>query len=269
MPAIQTDDVSDEALITAIRANLNDFYRRVSRSDSAHFENENFTRWHTPLQHPWFNGILSVNPPAKEDETVIDESIRYFRSKGIRAITFWMEPRLTRRDWEPVLTKFGFRFEDGTPGMAVDLQVLNESLQPINSFEVRVAADEESTRAWTHAFTIGYGLPLDWEDDIYKVWSSLGSNLPIRNYLGFLNGEPVGTSCLFIGGGAAGIYSVSTLPQARGKGIGAALTLKPLQDAREMGYRIGVLQSSEMGYNIYKRLGFRHLCQIENFYLPL
>jgi len=56
---------------------------------------------------------------------------------------------------------------------------------------------------------------------------------------------------------------------AASKGIGAAITLKPLQEAREMGYRVGVLQSSEMGFNIYKNLGFRHLCQIENFYLSL
>ena len=54
-----------------------------------------------------------------------------------------------------------------------------------------------------------------------------------------------------------------------GKGFGAAMTFNPLHQAREMGYRIGVLQSSEMGFNVYKRLGFRHLCQIENFYLVL
>jgi len=45
--------------------------------------------------------------------------------------------------------------------------------------------------------------------------------------------------------------------------------LRPLLEAREMGYRVGVLQSSEMGFGIYKRLGFRHLCQIESFHLPL
>ena len=96
----------------------------------------------------------------------------------------------------------------------------------------------------------------------------LGLDLPVRNYLGYLNGKPVSTCTIFYGG-AAGIYCVSTLPEARGKGIGGAITLKPLQEAREMGYRVGVLQSSEMGFNVYKKLGFRHLCQIENFYLSM
>jgi ribosomal protein S18 acetylase RimI-like enzyme len=65
------------------------------------------------------------------------------------------------------------------------------------------------------------------------------------------------------------MYCVATLPEARGKGIGAAVTLKPLQEARAAGYRVGVLQSSELGFNVYKKLGFRHLCQIENFFLSL
>jgi ribosomal protein S18 acetylase RimI-like enzyme len=64
----------------------------------------------------------------------------------------------------------------------------------------------------------------------------------------------------------AGIYDVATLPEARGRGIGSTLTLVPLLDARRVGYRTGVLQSSEMGYEVYQKMGFQHLCQIENFY---
>ena len=269
MDTIQ-NDVSDEALVTGIRANMCDFFRHTSRSNPAeHLENEQFTRWHTSLPHPWFNGVLSSNPPMDGDESFIDATIKYFRLKGTNTFTWWMEPDLKPSDWEPALSGYGFGFSDDTPGMAIDLHEMNASMQPTDGFEIRVVADEESLHTWAKVFLSGYGLPPNWESIAFDLWTQLGLNFPIRNYLGYLNGEPVATSTVFYGGGTAGIYCVATLPEARGKGIGGAITLKPLQDAREMGYRVGVLQSSEMGYSVYKKLGFRHLCQIESFYLSL
>jgi len=35
-----------------------------------------------------------------------------------------------------------------------------------------------------------------------------------------------------------------------------------LLEARDLGYRIGVLGSSEIGYQVYKRLGFQEYCRI-------
>jgi ribosomal protein S18 acetylase RimI-like enzyme len=65
----------------------------------------------------------------------------------------------------------------------------------------------------------------------------------------------------------ASVYAVATVPAARGKGIGAAITLKPLLEAREMGYRYAVLFSSEMGVRVYERIGF-HLTNVRiNRYL--
>ena len=267
MDPIQTD-VSDEALVIAIRANLCDFFRYLSRSiPEQGFESEKFTRWYSPLAHPWFNGVLSAKPFEETDDAFIENTIQYFRDKRVHTFTWWMDPPLRSLDWEPALSKHGFGFSDGTPGMAVELQALKEPVETVPGLEVRVAADEASIRTWANIFTAGYGLPPDWEDLVFDVWMKLGLDFPVRNYLGYWSGKPVSTSCVFYGGGAAGIYSVSTLPEARGKGIGAALTLAPLLEARTMGYRIGVLQSSEMGFNVYKGLGFRHLCQIENFYL--
>jgi hypothetical protein len=39
-----------------------------------------------------------------------------------------------------------------------------------------------------------------------------------------------------------------------------------LYEARRLGYQAGILQSSQMGYSVYRRLGFQHLCNIEHFY---
>jgi hypothetical protein len=45
------------------------------------------------------------------------------------------------------------------------------------------------------------------------------------------------------------------------RGIGALMTVRPLEMARARGYHLGVLQSSQMGYPLYRRLGFEDYCR--------
>jgi predicted GNAT family acetyltransferase len=52
----------------------------------------------------------------------------------------------------------------------------------------------------------------------------------------------------------------------RGQGIGAAITLAPLLEARRLGYRIGALTASAMGYPVYVRLGFQEMCRIPVYF---
>lgn len=101
----------------------------------------------------------------------------------------------------------------------------------------------------------------------FDLYRSLGlaPDLPLRHYLGSLGGEPVATSSLFVGGGAAGIYDVTTLPAGRRRGIGAAMTAVPLLDAAADDYQVGILHSSEMGAGVYRSLGFQEHCKIGQF----
>ena len=143
MNNIQTD-LSDQSLITAIRANLCEFYRHLNRSfPETSFVNAKFLRWRASIGHPWFNGVLSSQPPEKEDAAFIEDTIGYFRGEGIGAFTWWIDPRLQTADWEPVLANYGFGYSDDTPGMAIDLKALN-NLPAVDGVEVHVVADEET-----------------------------------------------------------------------------------------------------------------------------
>jgi GNAT superfamily N-acetyltransferase len=117
---------------------------------------------------------------------------------------------------------------------------------------------------WAYASIVGFEHP---DTDIsiwFDVFAGLGFDQPQRNYVGPLDGEPVATSELFLAAGVAGIYVVATVPDVRRQGIGAALTLVPLREARAMGYRIGIQHSSPLGQGVYQRLGFREYCQMSH-----
>ena len=267
MEAIQTV-VSKEALGTALRANMCEFFRHISRSNpKEHFEDEHFTRWYTPFPHLWFSGVLASDLPTSNTSSFISDTIGYFHNKGVDTFTWWTAPHLNSSDWKAVLSKHNFGFYRSVPGLALDLHELNESMLAENGLEIRFVEDEESLRSWVKILVKCYDLAPDQESMTLEVWLKLGLDFPLRNYLGYYNGEPVSASSLFIGGGAAGVYGISTLPGARGKGFGSALTLRPLLDACEMGYRIGVLPPSEIGPTISRQLPNSQLCQVENYYL--
>jgi GNAT superfamily N-acetyltransferase len=101
----------------------------------------------------------------------------------------------------------------------------------------------------------------EWAGEIYRRLG-LGDEGPWRHYVGLLAGEPVATSTSFFEAGVAGIYFVCTVERARRRGIGAGITLAPLHEARDLGHTVGVLGSSEMGYPVYRRLGFEEYCRI-------
>jgi len=93
----------------------------------------------------------------------------------------------------------------------------------------------------------------------------LGPHLPCRYYLGAFQGKPIATALLFFGAGVAALHSVVTLPEARSKGIGTAMTLAALREARRAGYRVAILTASPYGERIYRRVGFREYCTISRY----
>ncbi len=260
-------DLSTTSLIHAIKANLYAFFRYFSRSTHTEFyESPKYIRWHTRVEHPWFNGVLSTQAAADNEEQTIQEVLSYFRSRKVNEFIWWFEPQLQATAWEEHLKPHGFQYDNSTPGMAVDLALLPASVPHPKDLLIRCVEDLETLQEWTRTFNPGYELPSTFFSPFLELATGWGFDLPLRHYLAYLNGTPVATSSLFLSAGVAGIYYVATLPEARGQGIGTFLTLIPLHQAREMGYRAGVLQSSEMGYRVYQRLGFQKLCDIEIFY---
>ena len=77
--------------------------------------------------------------------------------------------------------------------------------------------------------------------------------------------NPVASSLVLYKAGVAGIHLVTTLEEARGKGIGTAITLAPLNEAKKLGYETAVLHSTEMGLDLYKQMGFKEYCTVELF----
>ena len=89
-------------------------------------------------------------------------------------------------------------------------------------------------------------------------------------FVGYFDSTPVSCSELFIDrspGGVAGIYSVATKKDFRGRGIGSSLAWAAANEARRQGISTAVLQSSEAGKGVYPRLGLSPCCHFAEFTL--
>lgn len=197
----------------------------------------------------------------------IDETVEYFKSRKL-PMQWSIGPSTRPIDLGEHLQAKGFTKVSGdTPGMAVELESMNEDFPEPSGFTIKPVKDVETLKDWMQAGTEGFGLKQSSSELLFDIESKLGfgEHLPRRSYVGYLNGKPVANSLLLMTSGVAGLFAVSTIPDARRRGIGTLISLAPLKEARERGYRIGVVHSSEMGYGVYRRLGFQDYCKIEMY----
>jgi GNAT superfamily N-acetyltransferase len=268
MPHILSD-FSTPALVLAVKQNLYelfDFLRQWDKTDF--FDNQKLKRWWTPIPYPWYNGVLSLTPPEGETTQTIRQTIDYFRARERSPFTWWLAPELEASGWAEQLLLNGLQPDNNTPGMALELARLNTEITLLTGLRITRVENEPDMRTFARIFVDGYGLPDDWQAPVLDMLQKIGINFPWHSYLAQVNGEPVATAAVFYGAGVAGIQMVATLPQWRGKGLGAAVTLASLVEARKIGYRVGILQSSEMGFKVYQRLGFKEVRRMLHYAWP-
>lgn len=259
-------DLSPAALVRSVRANLYAQFRFLGRAPVTDFlESEVLLSWHTPLPIPKQNGVLSLQGAPGDAAQLVAERLARFRERQVEVVTWWFEDGVEEAGWEGHLRRTGFQVDSGEPGMAIDLQLLSEAPGWPASLEIRPVQEPSTLRTWVRTGLAGFGMPAGLEEGVFALFEGMGLALPVRHYVGYVDGEPVATSSLFLGAGVAGIYNVSTIPAGRGRGVGRAMTLAPLLDARGLGYRAAVLQSSEMGFSVYRRLGFEQVCEMNHY----
>jgi ribosomal protein S18 acetylase RimI-like enzyme len=228
-------------------------------------ESEGLSLHHAFPANPMFKGAWRTRLSVEETETRIDEVLDWFEQRGSSHFFWWTDPQTQPADLAERLLKRGFDGNlEGEPGMVLDLDDLNENIQPNRELSIYWAVNQERLEDWQEAFAEAFGAAKAdgkaWAD---ATLAAGGVDAPWQLYVGYLDGKPVATSILFTGAGVAGIYGVGTIPSARNQGIGSRMTLIPLQIARKAGLRQAVLFSSRLGYPVYTRLGFREVdCKI-------
>jgi predicted GNAT family acetyltransferase len=227
---------------------------------------DGLTLFTTGLPDDNLNRVLETRLTSETAEAGIDRAAAHFAARGVPFI-WTVGPTSEPANLPELLRARGFRLNDSSTGMMARLDALPATELPA-SLTIEEVADTESHERWMQRWTAGFP---DWA---VANWSRLfvdhgfAPDRTLRRYLGWWDGEPVATSALALGAGLATIECVGTIEALRGRGIGTAMTVAPLLEARRHGFRIAALLSSTMGRGLYERLGFRACGTFEFFRRP-
>ncbi|MCP3099148.1 GNAT family N-acetyltransferase [Myxococcus sp. K15C18031901] len=188
-------------------------------------------------------GALEAGLPALAD---------FYQSQGVTAWRVAVTPG--QEAGAPVLEAAGYRPDNRLPGMGL-------ALADVPDAPPRLALDTPDTQDVLVDLNIRvWG---KW-DDILTVWKR-PPRLPVHTLVAREQGVPLACGFSLDVDDTAGVYMVVTAPEGRGRGLASEVMKGLLCGARARGMAASVLQATEEGRGVYRRLGYRELGDLENW----
>lgn len=263
-------DTSPASMARCVEENLVACFSLLAAPRNGVREDNGITTIVTGVPINDFNGVFRTRLPADlptgEFDARVSATLRYLDGCGV-PYAWCAMPSSQPPDLAQQLAARGLRRTEAPPGMAVDLQALNEEVAAPEGLVIEPVRDIAGLRTWVRTSFVGFGMPDALEEQVFAIFSQLDLSAEgaAQYFLGSYDGQPVATAVGVMAAGIVGLYTISTVAEHRGKGMGAAMTLAPLREARARGYRIGILEASKMGFPVYQRLGFRQYVAIERY----
>jgi ribosomal protein S18 acetylase RimI-like enzyme len=206
------------------------------------------------LNYGVFNMAL-LNGPTASLAPIVESCTRFFDARAVRWSFWlcedWLDAPLRRRARDE-FADAGLRIITKPPGMLAE--DLRAPVYGLPRLEIRAVKDQPTRDAFSEITGLCFDIPYSVCQNVYapeRAW-----NGAYQGYVGYWEGKAVTIAALCASEGALGIYSVGTLPEYRRRGYSEAMLRQVIGSVRR-GREPIVLQSSEAGYRLYRRLGFR------------
>jgi GNAT superfamily N-acetyltransferase len=214
---------------------------------------------HSDVAFPLFNSVTGARFADVRRRT--HEIVDSYVEAGLPWM-WWLTPSYTSPELESVLEERGLE-RLPVPGMHRELIAPVSTGLPAG-VEIQRTQD---TDTYADVMVAAFGMPQLLDEPLAELMRQV---LPgSLNVLARLDGELVGCGTAYVAGPTAGLYNIAVQEEARGRGIGYAVTATLMDLAAEVGARHVILHSSEAGLPVYERLGFVEVCQTPQYlWLP-
>jgi len=258
------DGLSPAAVVEVIKANWAEFYTHLGQAPASELSIGPHLSWLlTGVPDAFLNVVFRTDLPTDHASDTVDEALQHFRSRHIARLSWLVESNLT--EVARLLESRGLTFAEGGTAMAADLPAVPAEVPTPDGLAIVRVEDQIALQQWIEVMRVGFQIPQAAEKPLFELFAAVALDPPMHTYLALHHGRPIATSQLLVGAGVAGIYNVTCLPEARGRGIGTVITHAPLAEARRQGHQLSILQASRLGYPVYRRLGFQDYGRLNNF----
>jgi ribosomal protein S18 acetylase RimI-like enzyme len=205
-----------------------------------------------------FNRLVVTRMDAATVEADLDAALEALARFPI--LSAWIPPGAAPPDLGERLGRRGFVADDDlVPAMAADLDGL-PSIEPASGVTWARVDTADGIPDLLDVLCAGFEVPDSLRPMFERALAGVASApRHVASYLVSLDGRPASTAMAAVIDDVAGIYNVATIPEARGRGLGALATHLAMRRGGELGAKMAVLESSDMAYSLYERLGFREV----------
>lgn len=262
--------IDRRAAARAVEANFVETWWVVASAYGGELHEEDGLRWFSfggPNEDPRATSVVRTSLTDDIADATLDATIGRLRGRGKPAV--WWTSRLSQpADLGKRLAARGLVAWPAWPGMAMELDALPPPPEH-RDFAVEVVRSPEALNE-----LIALLEALDMRGiftgafERMAATGGLGPDQPFEHFIGrTADGRAVACASLCTAGDAAGIYAVAVAEDARRRGYGRAVSLAALQAGADRGHRFGVLQSSQLGFGVYRGIGLTLVCRLQAYEL--
>ena len=183
--------------------------------------------------------------------------VDYFQTKKL-PFAWWTGPNTTPSDIASLLTREGLVCTEQEIGMSLALQEFSEQERQATDLVIKHVMSPLQMGLFASACDGFDPYAAQFYHQIEQL--NLYKNRPRAFFVGLLAGKPVCSASLLYTHDVVGVHDLFTFPQYRGQGYGRAMMRAALAHAKKQNYKTAVLAASDMGVEIYRRLGFQPCC---------
>jgi len=211
------------------------------------------------IRFSMFNSAILTSPVSNpvELEHRIRTAASFFANRKLEW-SFWVCQAWVEYDMRPLV---GAIFDAGGMRLVVDLPGMECARlaapgRRLPSLAFRPVSEAAARAEFSRIMSVAFGIPLQIARAVYE--SERTWNDGFAGYIGDLDGVPVTTAATFTTASTVGVYAVATIPGHQRRGYAEAVVRHALdQTPASAGGCPSVLQSSDAGFSLYRRMGYR------------